>query len=374
MSKNSFIFAALLAGCMTLTACQTAKTQETAFSEKIHAPKEANYQTVSVDFADYVKSAQGGAEIYYPVNVQLSPGKQVRFLACHVAEGDRVCKGDVLVSFAADSNELVLEEYELKLERAKQALEEGRANRRTAIQKAQKELDNLKVWDEEKQEYRYKKGARERQIMQLQIQKQEIDLQEFSYRSQQEIRDLEKQAAAILKNVESMQLTAPFDGVIDSVKILREGETVSANETVIEMYSEEKKLLAATGIVDDEIRCFSNVSIEVQDREEKKTFNGRVICAPNILPHDAQQGQVLIELQEEIGNAQDDILYYYDKQSISHILLTDRRAAGSDEQGEYVYVLEDCIVKKRYVVTGFSNSSQVWILDGLSAGQTLVLD
>ena len=43
-------------------------------------------------------------------------------------------------------------------------------------------------------------------------------------------------------------------------------------------------------------------------------------------------------------------------------------------QGEYVYVLEDGIVKKRYVVTGFSNSSQVWILDGLSAGQTLVLD
>jgi len=374
MSKNRILFAAMLAGCVTLTACQSVKTEETQLSQKVLTPKEANYQTVSVDFADYVKSAQGGAEIFYPVNAQLSPAKQVRFLASHVQEGDHVQKGDVLVSFAADSNELVLEEYDLKLERAKEALTEGSANRRTAIEKAQKELDSLKVWDEEKQEYRYRKGLRERQIMQLQIQKQEIDLQQFIYQSEQSIRELEKQIGKQQEKVQEMQLTAPFDGVIDSITMFREGDTVLAHETVIEMYSEEKKLLAVTGIVDEEIRCFTDVTVEAHSKEDKKVFSGRVISAPNILPHDAQQGQVLIELKEDTGTYQDDFLYFYEKESVGQVLLTDRRAVGMDEQGEYVYVLEDGIVKKRYVVTGFSNSSQVWILDGLSAGQTLVLD
>lgn len=375
MSKNKLFTALLLAGCVTLTACRTAGTQTAEIPQKLSAPQNANYETVQVVYSEYIKNGQGDAKISYPVYAQLSPEEDVRFAACYVAQGDAVKAGDVLVSFVSDTDELVLEEYSLKLARAQEELSEGTANRQTAIKKAEEKLAEQEGWDEEEEVYKPKSGLRERNIMRLNIEKQKIDMEQFIYQSEQTIRELEKQVAEIRKKVDGLKLTAPYDGVIDTVKIYREGETVHAKEVVVTMYSEEKLLLKVTEGIDD-LRCFGEVTLETEVDDEKKTYTGQVISAPNILPYDAQQDFALIEITEEVTKEglDDKVRYFYDKEVLENLLVTDKRVIRKDDQGDYVYVLEDGQVKKRYVVTGFSNSSQVWILDGLSDGQSLVLD
>ena len=51
-----------------------------------------------------------------------------------------------------------------------------------------------------------------------------------------------------------------------------------------------------------------------------------------------------------------------------------RSAIKKDESRRYVYILDGETVKKRYVVEGENNMSTTWILDGLTEGQTLILD
>ena len=53
--------------------------------------------------------------------------------------------------------------------------------------------------------------------------------------------------------------------------------------------------------------------------------------------------------------------------------LTHQCESGANAES-YVYVLENDTLHKRFVVTKRDGGQTVWILDGLSEGQTLVLD
>ena len=67
-------------------------------------------------------------------------------------------------------------------------------------------------------------------------------------------------------------------------------------------------------------------------------------------------------------------MYYSEEESVKQVVMVDRSAVHKDDNGSYVYILNDGILQKRYVLCGLSNVDHVWIIDGLTEGQTLVLN
>lgn len=373
MSKNKKIAAALLTGCLALTACRTQTAGSVEGTQQLHTAGEVHYQTVQVERGEYRKTVQVEVEPVYPVSMQLAPKKEVRFQNCYVEANDNVKAGDVLVSFASDADELELEEYKIRLTRAQEELTEGIANRQTAIQKAEEKLAEHENWDPDEKHSGPRMGVQQRKIAGLEIEKQKLLLEEFIYESQKKIRALEKKVSLLEEKVEGLKLTAPYDGIVKTVKSCREGEMILAGEVMVTLYSDEKMLLQIKDSLQG-LRCFSEVTVEGYVENEKNSLRGKVVSAPNVLPAGVEQDFVLVELEEELNTIGKNSLCFFEKEQISKILLTDKRAVNHDDGGTYVYVLEDESLHKRYVVTGFSNSSQVWILDGLSEGQSLVLD
>ena len=56
------------------------------------------------------------------------------------------------------------------------------------------------------------------------------------------------------------------------------------------------------------------------------------------------------------------------------MLMVDKAAIRSDDTANYVMVLEDGEVLKQYVICGPEDGEVVCILDGLQAGQQVVLN
>ena len=66
--------------------------------------------------------------------------------------------------------------------------------------------------------------------------------------------------------------------------------------------------------------------------------------------------------------------YQYNAEELRDVLLVDWSAVEAEKGKSYVYVLEDDMVQKRYVVPGLNNREKMWILDGLREGQTVIAD
>lgn len=59
---------------------------------------------------------------------------------------------------------------------------------------------------------------------------------------------------------------------------------------------------------------------------------------------------------------------------LENALLLPRRALQSSEGKYYVSILDGESVHKRFVQLGLSTTDKVWVLDGLSDGQTVIVE
>lgn len=72
-----------------------------------------------------------------------------------------------------------------------------------------------------------------------------------------------------------------------------------------------------------------------------------------------------------LGIQADVVIFTEEKENV---LTIPREAYYSDDTGEYVYVIENDVVEKKYVKTGIVNDEKVEITNGISAGQVVIVD
>ena len=131
--------------------------------------------------------------------------------------------------------------------------------------------------------------------------------------------------------------------------------------------------------IDDDLnklRYNSSVTIEVGKNADMKSYSGKVVTAYDILPSDVSEDRTLVALDENISPdlLTGDLMYRSISEEASDILQIDRRAVKWEDQKAFVYVLDGDMVQKRYVTAVQNSSDNVWILDGLSEGQTLIVE
>lgn len=358
---KAFMSVLLLAAAASLSACGD-RGQEPSYDESLLVPEEVNYQTVQAENGEYIKTATGTVRVYYPVTAGLTWEEgSARFREILVRKGQEVKKGDCLATFDIDVSRAEREALSLSLTRTMEDTELGKEERMAAMEEAREKLQGL-TWHELR-------------IAQLQLEKAETEYEQFIYQSEREITRLRESLEELDEEIAGDTLSAPFDGVIDSVASYNPGDPVMEDTVIVSMHATDRFYLVADD-VGGKLRYNAEVTVEAGKRNDRKTYEGKVVATPSILPSSVPRGMALIELYGDIpvekleGNLQ----YQCNVEELWDVLLVDWHAVDTENGKNYVYVLEDDMVQKRYIVPGLNNREKVWILDGLREGQTVIAD
>lgn len=352
----------ILASAMCLAGCGKEQEQSLLLQEELLAYDKANYKTVQVGMGDYQKESTGDVSVFYPLRSELCwENGEVRLAECLVKEGQKVKQGDALMRFESEEDRVQLETLRIQLERSKEAFEEEDTKRLEELQAAKTKAEDLENED--------------LTIAEWKIEKQQAGYEQFRYQHEIEVRGIERQIAAIKEEAEADVLTAPYDGIVEDVARLHEGDQVYNGQWLLSMYSTDKVLFKAEKAA-DKLRYNMDVTIEVGALNARKSYSGKVVTAPAILPASLSQDLILIELDQEIeaNLLKGSILFRGISEEVQDILMVERQAVHREGGKDYVYVLEGDMIQKRYVEIGLNSLEGVWILDGLEEGQTLIVD
>lgn len=369
MSRNKTILALCLAGCVFLTSCRVGDPKQSLLPKTMTVPEQVNYLTAQVQSGDYTKTRQGSASAAYPVVSELSvDAANLRLKEFLVRRNDEVSKGDVLCTFEIIEDPVELETRRLRLTRAKEAYEAGKASRLLALEQARSESSGVRQEDP--------LAAHTAQIAQLSIDKLQVEYEQFVYQSEREIAALQVRLDELEHGAETLQLTAPFDGYVRQLGTFSSGQQIKPGELIVSVYSTEFFLLKVSN-VGDTIRYNMQIELEAGPKNNRRTYLGRVVSSGNILPRGVEQDYVLIRAEPALAELErkyiDAVQYSCNAQELQDVLLVDNRAIQDEGKKSFVYVLEDGKLHKRYVTAGFHNPDVTWVLDGLQEGQTLIL-
>lgn len=159
-----------------------------------------------------------------------------------------------------------------------------------------------------------------------------------------------------------------------------EGDAVGPSVFCITLSSVDEYLLKisdATGF-----SWGSEVEIEIGSYGQKIYLVGTVICSPDILSSDLSQTASYIQIDyeasgvsvEEISTSLKNVTGTVTTISLEDVLIIDDDAVTMYSNQLYVSVLEDGVVKKRYITTVYKNNDYYCIEDGLTQEQIVVME
>ena len=338
-----------------------------AFAEDIlvadeRVQEQINYKTETVRIDDYVKTISNSATLYYPMTYSVHfESSNAKFVEYAVKRGDAVKKGDVLARFTIGGSNVQLTRMELALARAEESMVKGIQDRKEKIARTRADIASAT-------------DAYEREIGELSLRKLEIELEQYEYRQQYSI---DNQKAALAEELDRRRtdvLVSPVDGVVTELAYKKIDDSVSAGEKLVTICDENIVLLRVdNGSVG--FRYNMPVTVSVGAGKQQTTLTGRVVAADNAIAESERTGHAFIQLDPY----DPEINLRNLKISGSQVLLEDvavvARKAVTLENGKYfVTKLVNGMVQKRYIEYGLGNASGVWIMNGVSEGDTLVVD
>lgn len=360
MLKNKLCF--LLIWC--LFAASAMAESPNLISEEMIQTETVNYSKSAVaELGEYKRDFSASATEYYPRNYELAAEiNNASFLEYHVTRNQKVQKGDLLATFTLEVDEAAAASAKLSLERTQQDYQTGAETRREEIAEMLKKQSSVR-------------DSYERELMTLRIQRAQVAYEQYCYQQECAIARLAQELADLEEANNNCYLYAPYDGVITGTTYKRDGEKVYANETLITMYREEDMLLRVSNDA-LHFRYGMPVSVTIGAKNDPQVFQGRVVAADNILPENRRLGHAFIRLDPFEGEKprMNRMTASVTSEYLSDVLIIPRRAVTLEGGKNYIECLVDGNVQKRFVNIGLSNMSNVWALQGLNVGDTIILD
>lgn len=360
-SKKTMILMLLLS--LFLTGCGTGQTGQPYISEGLVLPEQTNYKTTTVQTGGLIISKEGKGSVIYPFSENLYWETKNSYLkSCNVRVGAFVKKGDVLAVFDVQTDAIGLKELQMQLQRAQEAFAAEKKERANAIAEQEANAQLL--------------TGTEQEIANLQIQKKKIDYDRYVYETQRNIASLQADIDEIRQAQKNNTLVAPFDGIVSTLTHYEEGALVDTNKVYIKLSASDRFLVQITDSA-DALQYNMDMPVEVKQGTEQRSYLGKVVSVPGLLPVSAGSSTVLVQMDQSftVQSTVKSITYTGITTSVFNITVVDKDAVHREtSRTSYVYILEDGMPKKRFVKEGLSNATQVWILDGLEPGQTLILN
>jgi RND family efflux transporter MFP subunit len=362
---------------------------------------EVRQQLTEVVRGDLAVTVSGSGNVEVSNEARLAFGSGGKVDRIYVEEGDAVLEGDVLAELVTGPLDLALIQAEVALETAEYNLSQAQEvytkpdidTARLAVDEARKFLDFAE--EELEQAFSAKERSkwafevdRAERLLARAIQRRDTlldtgDTEEVVLKKL-EVEAARKALAEAHRQLDEATITAPFDGIVASVEA-KEKDVIPpptlAASTIIRLIDPgSMELEAEVDEIDIPLVKPDQKAIIEVDALPALGLEGRIVSIQPLPIEEA--GVVLFKVKIELDVPEDSGLRVGMSAEAdiviagrSNVLLVPSRAIQQDSQGNpVVTVMVGEQTEERSVVIGISDDLQTEILDGLSEGETVVLE
>ncbi len=347
--------------------------KEVAINEELFVPTEHSFKTVTLEVGDYIEENTSQAEIVFANDNELFYSGNAFFLESYVDFEDIVSKGDKIAAFYTENSVVPLEEKLLEQKRLQDSLSTITQGYNTQLRLNEEILSNLVA------------GTQDHTIHALNMEKSRISYEQEIYVTQNRIGVLTEEIAELREEMDIQYIFAPYDGMISYIRRLEEGDAVDPTLSIVNLMDIENMLLRLKN--PKGFRYGDTVDVTIKYSKEELFLTGKVISSPIILPQEYREEAyyVAVDFSGATDNFIEDFINIYKtfnvnaevttvSEYVPNTLLLDRALVTKEDDKQYVNILEDGVVKKRYFTSIYNNSEYYAVVDGLSAGQEILIE
>ena len=344
---------------------------------------ESQYKTIEAVKGDYTeKGGVMNAELVYLVNdiltIKEAEGTFVEYL---VTDGQAVGKGDKLFSYRIPFDPITIEEKKLAFERTKSSYEGDLRRRESDIAENSKSLQSMD------------QTTIEAQSLRLRLTKMELGYDQFKYQGQANIKALEEAIDEMELNSEIKYVYAPYDGIVStpydgivttqfgSISTndgLSEGMPIDSRMELVRINDTKSAVLVAPAAGANKLWYNQEVSVTmISSRQENKgiSYPGRIVSIDSVLDNKSNTGMIFIKLDDESlystissANVTADAVYLQD------VFVLPLNTVNLNNEERYIYYLDETGDMHKQYITGRSNGVEMWVYDGLTEGQKIIVE
>ena len=324
------------------------------------AEKKTTYQTVTVEEQDLIRTLYISADVTYRLVRPVRTGSQQLVLKeILVTRNQTVKAGDPVAILQGQGSASDIRQKELELESLRANMEERLAWYEEQIENI---LDSAAYTS-------VRKEIRAKQAELMETDRDLYALQTGNRLSAQEASLEEMKAAA-----GEIVLYAPVDGFVRSVSSrYKPGDEIPAGTELCSINGADSILLmgnSASG-------CYvygRKLSVVVGRGDNARQVTGTVVSSPEVIPARYRSGNIFVRVDPSalaVKNTQSSM--EVSCLILRNALVIPKNAISSEEGVSYVTVLEGDTPKQRPVVRGPSTGTEVVIIQGLKAGDQVVV-
>ena len=373
MSSNRFTLinhkyiALLFAAVLLFSACGKKEDGAAAAADLVQTASLAptNFRTAECVIGNVSRDYSSQASIYYEVYPVLFRGTDSGILKeLNAYNRQMVTKGDVLAVIELDvahySDEL--EKLKMNVANAEKYLELEKTAREDTIAEMSARLPFI--------------AANEAEILKIRIEKTKLEYEYYVYDAELTINNWKKEMAEIEKKLEGVTITAPTDGLIMNITTLGLGSNINPETNVMNIvYTGEMRFTFNADSAN--VRYNTDVTISVAG---DLFFRGRIVSDPTVANQDGGN----MDFRVLLLDPPEDILSFYNLISNRRLSVTGKSTelvgvpvlpynSIYNENGKrYVQLLENNIVKKRYIQIGLFNYQEASVVSGIKPGERIL--
>lgn len=330
----------------------------------------ARYRTAHVELGNIQRDANANPRIVWLKEEGYNfPFEGAYVEEAFVREGDYVQEGDALISFTRQVPYARRARLELEQERllTRQATELDTLTAR---------IEALKISEDGSSDQ-----GRELERLQIRLVRMELDHEDAVKQSQDEINNL------IALN-EADTLHAQMDGIVVNVAGFRQGELVQQDQHLITIRDPQAAYLSVDN-TNNAFRYGEDITMTYGFANDPKYIDAHVIISPELSELRTNDSSIYLEVKEDdlraaaVANDKDpDTFSLEDLKNVristystdlQNVLIVPKNAVSQSAGKHYVYILEDDVLRRRYFQPGVDDLSNMQVVSGLEAGQTIVI-
>ena len=363
------ILAALLAASMALCAGCGSQSDDTAEDD----------QTPSGTAVEVTEVTQGAMSTEYSVNgkvaadneVQVFPMLAGQVLTLSVSEGDKVSKGQTLLSVDTSTVTSTMSSLRESYNATKTATDKAIENAQISVQQAQLAVENTEALLEagaaaEQDLTKAKQGLEQAQAGVAQARAQQAA----------SLAQIQASMDQINKQASLGTVTAPCDGTVTTVNVVQGGMASSAQPAVV--IAEDSRVKIKASVSED---VFAGLHVGDSAGVQISVLSDEVKTAKILsLPAAANQQTNLYDVSVSVPDDSDPaigsfatVIFYTDRRENTLSVPTECVLTGNDNE-RYLFTVDEggTTAKRVTVETGLVGKTQTEITSGLTAGDRVV--
>jgi hypothetical protein len=379
MCKIKCLLAALILGFFVTGCGQQNSSAEDSEQILLYNPtdtaeEETSYETTTVRKATYKETESGTGELYYTEENRISIDEENAYLdkIC-VQRGQKVKKGDVIAVYHIQTSKSALKKKKLQLEQAKSEYEAEVKSKKSEILAKEKMLSSISSKSEKK-------------IAKIEITQLKNEYKKL-IRSGRDVRKQEKEYKELLRKQKKAVLKSPYTGTAVNVVSVGEWKDTIVTGEELMYIRDESDFLIQVETENGGLRYNMKVNVLLGKTTENIRYRlkGRVISTDNLYSSNSDEDGTGVKTFVKISK-KDMAKYPFKKNNIyvsavtlriEDALLVDSDAVyeetDNDEVKNFVYLLENGKLHKRYIVSSYKQNDCYLVNQGVEEGQTLAI-